>query len=190
MYRIGFAIIVISLLTAGSGLAEFYRYTDQSGAVRFTDDYSQIPESQRQQVKKYTEAPASPADSAAKTPQTGDNQAPDSREAPTPAAEENAPSAAAASNAPAAGEEAPVDWQKQRQELEKQKQALDKTYTRLAKEMESLELQKAEAKSRNQIKAYNQRVVELNRKIEAYEEQRRGLDQKISAYNQNAGAKD
>ena len=56
--------------------------------------------------------------------------------------------------------------------------------------MESLELQKAEAKSRNQIKAYNQRVVELNRKIEAYEEQRRGLDQKISAYNQNAGAKD
>lgn len=48
------ALMLLMIIVLGSkpGLAEYYRYVDQNGATRYTDDLLEVPEAQRSGVKK------------------------------------------------------------------------------------------------------------------------------------------
>lgn len=173
MYRIGWILIVLGLLAAGPAVAEFYKYVDPDGVVRFTDDPSQIPQSQ-QKVQKYAEAPPG---TAAEAPAEAPSEATEAAPEPSPAAAQTPPTFAGSSPPPA-------DLEAWNQALEKQRQELDGIYKGLSAEMEAIESQRAEAKSKAQVKAYNERIAELNRKIEDYEKQRRDLNDQIKAYNE------
>ena len=45
-----FVIISFLLFSAGAG-AEIYKYTDEEGNLRFTDDINQVPEAQRTNIR-------------------------------------------------------------------------------------------------------------------------------------------
>ena len=48
-----FSILIISFSSSAS--SEFYKYIDNNGNIRFTDDYSKVPKSQRTRIEKYDE---------------------------------------------------------------------------------------------------------------------------------------
>ncbi|CAB5100452.1 Pyruvate kinase (EC [Olavius algarvensis associated proteobacterium Delta 3] len=57
MMRITGIMVLFLVLVAwpGSSTAEFYRYYDENGALRFTDNLAEVPEDQQPQVKRYQE---------------------------------------------------------------------------------------------------------------------------------------
>jgi hypothetical protein len=58
--------ILLLMVPPGIATAEIYKYTDDSGAVAFTDDFSKIPEAQRPNVE--IKKPVAPASSSMPTP--------------------------------------------------------------------------------------------------------------------------
>jgi len=183
MKKIGLAIMVLCLLDGVAVSAEFYKYVDESGAVRFTDDFNQIPPALQPQAEKYSgiEASAS-AEAEDAPPPRPEPQAPEPAQEAPPAAE--TPAAAPGAGVAAA----PADLETWREELEKQKRELDGVHAGLTEEMTALESQKEKAKSKAEIKAYNDRVIELNGKIEAYEKERLRLNDQVRSYNEKAAA--
>ena len=49
-------IVITFLMFSVSASAEFYKYVDDDGNVRFTDDINQVPEAQRSQIRSYIES--------------------------------------------------------------------------------------------------------------------------------------
>ena len=49
-------IIITFLMFSVSASAEFYKYVDDEGNVRFTDDINQVPEAQRAKIRSYIES--------------------------------------------------------------------------------------------------------------------------------------
>ncbi|MBW2177111.1 MAG: DUF4124 domain-containing protein [Deltaproteobacteria bacterium] len=65
-------LILAALLMASVSQAEYYKYTDENGVLRFTDNLQEVPKSQRKDVKEYWEIksddaaqPGSPTEDAA-----------------------------------------------------------------------------------------------------------------------------
>ena len=56
MKRINIPIFIIIVLLSAPASAQFYKYIDEDGNIRFTDDINQVPENQRATVKSYEEA--------------------------------------------------------------------------------------------------------------------------------------
>lgn len=52
--RILTALLILSLIP-GLAAAEFYKYKDKTGAIRFTDNLQEVPKDQRESVKAYRE---------------------------------------------------------------------------------------------------------------------------------------
>jgi len=159
-------VLVVSLAAVGPAGAQFYRYTDKQGNVRFTDDINQVPENQRAKVRSYEESrpPAAPvADSDA---------APDKK----PAAEPPAPSAVSGSS-----DEEGLDSAKAH--LEEMKKQVDAEYKSLVKEKESLAKEKELRKTREEINDYNKRVEAFNQRAAKYETMSDDLRKKAEEYN-------
>jgi hypothetical protein len=181
MYRLGWIFVFLFIICVMTASAEFYKYVDERGVVRYTDDASRIPVPDMQKVQKYQEAPpqqpaaeeTAPPESA---PVAGDASQPVNQEAP----EVSSDSAGLET-----GQKA--DPEKLRSMLEKEKDRLDVAYRNLKKELDDLQREKEAANTKNRVRAYNQRVLALNKKIEAYEMQRQELNEKIKAYNKTAG---
>ncbi|MCK4988576.1 MAG: DUF4124 domain-containing protein, partial [Desulfobacterales bacterium] len=49
-------VLIGFLLFSVSVSAEFYKYTDEEGNIRFTDDINQVPEEQRSKIRSYVES--------------------------------------------------------------------------------------------------------------------------------------
>jgi hypothetical protein len=46
-------VLISFILFSVNASAEFYKYTDEDGNVRFTDDINQVPEEQRSKIRSY-----------------------------------------------------------------------------------------------------------------------------------------
>ena len=57
-----FMVLLIGLAVAAPASAQFYKYLDKQGNVRFTDDINQVPENQRSHIHSYAAASADAAD--------------------------------------------------------------------------------------------------------------------------------
>ncbi len=53
------AILIAAMVFAGPAFAQFYKYLDKQGVVRFTDDINQVPQDQRAAARSYSESQAS-----------------------------------------------------------------------------------------------------------------------------------
>lgn len=160
-------IWVIALLIPAPLAAQFYRYTDARGNVRFTDDINQVPEDQRARVRRYAEA-AAPETEAAPEPAKSSTAG---RTAPDPAAP------------PDTEAEAPGSLEDIRARIEERKKRLEAEYRALADERAALAQEKEARKSREQIHAYNRRVEAFNQRAARYEEETETLRREVEAFN-------
>jgi hypothetical protein len=72
-------VVLVVLLVPGLAGAEFYKYRDANGVLRFTDDITEVPEDQRPQLKEYksvvTPEPAAEATEETKGPKKSELEA-------------------------------------------------------------------------------------------------------------------
>jgi hypothetical protein len=163
--------LVISLAVAGPACAQFYKYLDKQGNMRFTDDINQVPESQRAKVRSYEESRAP----AASPVESGDSVE------KKPAAGTGAAEAPALSAVSASGDEESLDSGKTR--IEELKKQVDAEYKALVKEKESLAKEKEARKSREEINDYNKRVEAFNQRAAKYETMSDDLRKKAEEFN-------
>lgn len=147
-------LILLVILGSAPAKAEFYRYTDGHGNTLYTDDLSNVPPGQRQTVREYEEAPA-----AALTEEK--------------AVETQAPSTDNPVNA----------LENERKQLQQQEKDLNGEYEALQKKRDSLDQERGAAVTPEQIKAYNQKIVDFNTHIKSYEERRTVYTERVKSFN-------
>ena len=148
--------------------AEFYKYLDEQGNTRFTDDINQVPPEQRKGLKSYVESESQPepepptTDKAPEKPVAGQQDAADIY----------------ADEKPEAGY-----YEKTRKELDKMKSELDAEYRAIMEEKQILTEERETAKSREQIMEYNKKVEKLNERAAAYETKGAEYSSRVEAFN-------
>ncbi len=163
-----YASIVIALtlmLVPFISSAEFYKYKDESGVLRFTDDLTEIPKDQRPKMDAYSE--------------------PDDFVTP-----EQKQQKIDAKKAQKAAEAAKVvkDKDAMRLKLDNTKIALDKEYEELKKTKQDLIDARADAiKSAADTKAHQEKVLQFNTRVEDLEKRRQAFAKEVDAFNKGPG---
>jgi hypothetical protein len=169
MMKLRIALLLVTLLgmLAAPAAAEFYRYIDERGVTRFTDNLAEVPPEQRPEVQTYTESPSStaaqPAVRATAAPAAKTGGVPhDSRTASAPAADPNRGSSAS--------------LQKMQAVLQQEHAALKRERDRLLRDRETLE-------GSEQIAAFKAQAADLNRRIADYEQRLQAFAREAAGYN-------
>lgn len=167
MKKLAFAffLILFPILVVPVG-AEFYRYIDENGQKRWTDDLSQVPKDQRASAQRLESAEETPTDGQADQEQS-DNPASAQK---SEERDQNKPN-----------ESVEVS----REELEKEKAELDAFYQRLVEERKQLEQLQSEALSDEERVALKARILAFNAQTEQYDSQLNAFNEKIRVYNQS-----
>lgn len=164
--------LAVSLLLATPLYAEIYKYIDENGQKRWTDDLSQVPKEQRPSAQRIeTEEETSAYKTLDKVKKTQP--------------ESSLGTKTAISGSGEAGETA----QPSRVSLEKEKADLDTQYQQLMEERTQIEKLRTEATTFNDRANLNQRISEFNTKTGEYEAQLNAFNEKVSAYNQKIMSK-
>lgn len=165
--------VIVLILTALPGLAsaEFYRYVDKEGNVRFTDNLANVPVDQRSKVDEYDHASHQlrPEEKTEIRREEGYHeetvkqlQEPPLRKEPL--AEE--------------GEENTVD-----QRLKETGAKLQEEYQALMEEREKLEKAATTRLSPSVRKALVKKITDFNTRIKDYENRREVYNKEVEAYN-------
>jgi hypothetical protein len=175
MKRFVFILMIGFFLPTHPVWAEMYRYKDAAGVIRFTDNLSDVPESQRPAASVYEKGPSPAEPSTAGQPagrnETGDlNQKlseslPGNSDADFPATEEN-------SHDPSR-----ID------QLLKIKIALDAENAQLMKESLALSEERKTISGNAAVKAYNEKVIALNVRVDDYENRRAAFQKEADAFD-------
>jgi chromosome segregation ATPase len=153
-------VVPAILFIWGVSAAEYYRYTDQDGHVRYTDDLSTVPADQRPNIKSYEESESTEAP-------------PHSDDAATPASK--------AEKSPAPRQNLTVDAQAE--QIRQLKSELNNEYKDLMNEKARLEEVRKRAKRKKEIDRVNREISELNDKIYQWEQKRNAFNAELDAYN-------
>jgi hypothetical protein len=165
-YAILLALAGLVLLTAPA-LAEFYKYKDARGVVRFTDNILEVPEDQRDGAAKYKSATPA-AQSKAATGKAGVEADPDDSAKQAIMREEDEMSKA---------QKAESDRLKSiRAELADEYAAL----TQLKAELQKAREMAVDATAKREVE--NQ-IIALNARIKAFEKKSKAFEKELSAYN-------
>jgi vacuolar-type H+-ATPase subunit I/STV1 len=155
------SLLMIFLLMAGSAWGEIYKYIDQNGQPRWTDDLSQVPKAQRASAQHFEGVKKQPPDAKGQPSAS-----------PAGKAQNQAVDKAHQAVAPS------------RDALEKEKADLDSQYQQLLQERKALEQLKAKAQSPADRSALKKRISAYNDKTDHYENQLNAFNKKIQTYNQ------
>lgn len=162
-----FITISFLMFAAGAG-AEFYKYVDEDGSVRFTDDINQVPEAQRANIRSYVES--------------------ESEELSEPeVAQESQSDGAAADqqvNSPDLSDSEQQNLEDTKKRIDQLKSEIDQEYEALLKEKEQLAKEKEQAKTKAQIIEYNKKVESMNQRIASYEKKGKAYKAEVDAYNE------
>ena len=165
-------ILVTALLFAASAYAEIYKYTDENGQKRWTDDLSQVPKEQRAEAQRIETEIKTPAKATTENAQKAQP-------------ESSLKAKAAVPDTGAASETAELS----RKALEKEKADLDLIYQQLLEERKQIEKLTPEALNFKARADLNYRITAFNQKTEQYEAKSNAFKEKINAYNQKIMSK-
>ena len=152
-------LIIFWVLFPAATHAEIYRYTDQNGVLRFTDNIANVPESQRKDVLSCTET-----DDTSKP----EEQVQDAVKYPTEINKFQ--------------EERPLPEQ-----LIKIKAELDKENAELMKQLEAFSKEREILSTHTTSRDYKEKVKYFNERLADYEKRRRLFQKKLDAYNSEIG---
>ena len=150
--------LIVLLILPGPLGAEIYKYTDENGQKRWTDDLSQVPTEQRTAAQRIESVSDATQETAAKQAETGIEAA--------------------------AADESEQTDDLNRESLESEKADLDSQYKQLLEERKTLEEMKAAELDTDARADLNNRISAFNTKTEAYEKQLEAFNEKVNAYNQ------
>ena len=166
-------LLMVLCLSAPPVLAEFYKYRDKNGVLRFTDDLSVVPPNQRPKVDTYKgvgaqDPGAAPAGSTGETEKT--------------------PGVAGSGADSQAGEKETAaqdvsDIQATRARLEEMRKKLEQERTELARMKQALQEERAQVETEQDARAYDENVQKLNERIADYEQRRSAFTQQAEALN-------
>lgn len=154
-------LIIVLMLPAPLG-AEIYKYIDENGQKRWTDDLSQIPVEQRPAAQQIESVSDATQEKAVEQEQSG--------------IEVTAPDESGATDGLS------------REALETEKGNLDSQYQQLLGERKILEEMKAKGLDAAARADLNDRISVFNTKTEQYEKQLEAFNEKVNAYNQKINA--
>lgn len=155
---VAFTLAALVCAAPATGLAEYYKYRDSNGIIRFTDNLAEVPPDQRGDAQRYEEFVTSPDE---KKPVV------------TPAAKSAPKDRSGSANRTTASVN----------QLNARRQTLDSQYRGLLDEKRALETERARVKTRREVESYNRRVQTLNEKIAAYEKRRAAFEKQTEALN-------
>ncbi len=149
--------------------AEFYRYTDENGVLRFTDNLQEVPADQRPELKKYKEAEddMTPAQRAAKR----QREAEQTRKAQIERQQRKKVDSV---------EDIRIDSP---EDFERVKTDLDDEYESLMRKKAALEEERTSLKTPEDVSAYQARVRQLNEEIRRFEDRRSRFIKKADQFN-------
>lgn len=161
-----FAIVLLALPCLCQ--AEFYRYKDAGGVLRFTDNLAEVPIDQRPEMEQYkgVDASLTQEQKAAKQADKAAKAAVRQQRRQTSTGSTRFSSSDKAFSA-----------------LKAQERALEKDGRELEAEQSALLVQKGKASTTAQINAVNKKIAQLNTRINAYEKKRQLLLKRIDIYN-------
>lgn len=164
--------IIILLFAALAVAGEYYQYTDENGKLRFTDDISNVPKAQREDLKKFKATTSK--EKIVETTQAQDNK---NIEADTTAKNDIKASSEVNTNS---GD----TFQEQAEKLNAMQDNLNKMRISLEKEREAVQASapKRGASNDERIK-YAERVDALNSRIAHYEKELKAFGEKVNAFN-------
>jgi hypothetical protein len=158
MLRVFVLLIAFWMLFPNATHAEIYRYTDQNGVVRFTDNLANVPQSQRKDVLSSPEAddtskPEKQVEDAVKHP----TQINKTQDHPLP------------------------------ERLIKIKAELDKEKAELMKQLKALNKDRKMLSTHKTSKDYKEELESFNKRLSDYEKRHRLFQKKLDAYNSEIG---
>ncbi|MBF0257948.1 MAG: DUF4124 domain-containing protein [Desulfamplus sp.] len=153
--------------------SEYYQYTDANGKLRFTDDISNVPKSQREDIKKFKSVKTY-------SPQQSDT------ELQTESSNASSSSTKTNANEQSVGKES----QAADVEIGDMHKRLNQLYTELEKERLGLEAQIPEkGATPNERVEYSAKVEALNARVKEYEKELTIFNEKMDAVNASKKAK-
>lgn len=168
--RVFCCLMVIALVGfAAPASGEYYKYKDQNGVTRFTDNLADIPEDQRPKVKTYEESESSSAYIESAKDKRQDFKAADSKENRR---EQRASKARSGSKA---------------EQMRQKRDALESKHAGLMKEKQALEAKRDTIRTAQEVRAYQNEVAQLNTRISAFEKRREAFKKEVDAFNKTQG---
>ena len=164
--KLSICLLIILLATPAS--AKFYKYIDEEGNARFTDDINLVPADQRKNIQSYEESISEPEETQASVNQ-----------------EETQPAQKSTTQNPTDSITA-VDsgtLEDQRKHLDALKEEIDKEYMELIEAKKNLAKEKEKAVSREEILQYNKKVENLNQRVRDYQQKGKDYEIQVDAYN-------
>jgi hypothetical protein len=152
-------LVIIILMLAASLHAQIYKYIDEEGRKRWTDDLSQVPKAQRASAEQFEGVRDVPQEPSTKQEQS---------------------QTAITQNTDQGGDKNELT----RESLMKEKSDLDNQYQSLLEERKQLEKMKSEKDDTTNRAELNKRISAYNAKTEQYETQLSAYKEKIAAYKE------
>lgn len=169
IYLLPFIFLIISCVLPVSVSADYYQYTDKNGNVSFTDNLSDVPESQREKIKPFS---------------TLDNK--EKSKADLPADKEIEKNDKVYNN-DTDGVSDELD--RVAGKLEKKKQELNQKQQRLNERQYQLKQKALENMTEGERETHRKKIKALNQEIDQYRKQRNLFKEKVKEYNRKVQKK-
>lgn len=154
-----FSLCLIILLITSISSAQIYKFRDKNGVLRYTDNFEDVPEEQRDSEESYSISPESKEKNSNRMITNESKKNEDEKSVP----DEN-----------------------MLKSLQKEKEKLDNEYEKLQKKIELLNQEQSNVVNRPYDRTlHEEKVKKLNNEIEDYEKRRKDFEKDAAKLNMN-----